>query len=756
MKLHTYRYLAVPFAAACCLTSCKDEGPKEPPVPQAPQVKPATPAERSAKLALLDLVPAESSCVYALYDIPSVVQSFMASHTGEYINSASQLKQDASPDTSEEENAVPAETEVDTTKLMAGGDNASPAAPVTVKQKVSVPVKNVVIAGGSDMPALFTKLAPVLQKVSEITQSQNINTMTDGLFSVPGKSLKMDPASIQQLVSAGLELLDKIDLESETGTAPVFIAVEMDEEAATQVKTSVAQLGMMAGMMSQGALMPSTAETGGVSFSGVKLDGPKASKMVAAALAGSGMDAATVNKIINKISTAKLHLLVGFKGNVGMAVFCSNPKQLTLPASPAESVLGKQEFAFVDGHLDSRAFCVSFATSPLLKSLMDISKAYSQGQTNGVVNALVTAQQKHGLDKAKIDQICSDIKALNASEQAMYDFCDVTQPVSFYSWWNKGLMGEIKTGTNNIYDWKHSAASMSGLLNVPDNALSMVISLAPDYQNVFMNLCGQAGEFAWNSLELLATVKTNKVKEVNECCNAVKPFVPLISSIWNASRKADAGYEPAQGIVMDFKGMLPSNKEIPESFAKNARIPRITSIARVADMSKLSSAWADVSKALEANKAILQPLTGKVDLAKPTEEKGPDGQTFYSYPIPNTGNDWMPVLAVSDSLVAASTSRNFIAPVVQASLHPDASAIVPTVYGPLGACIRMDSDPWAKFAGTWAQTMETTAPDSDIARNLRTVADVLNAISKDVKGIRYSVSQEDGKIVERFYFETTK
>lgn len=751
MKFSTYRYLAVPVAAACCLCSCKDEGPKEPSVPQAPQIKTATPAERAARLPLLELVPAESSSVYALYDIPSVVQSFMDSHTGDYVISAGELKKGANIDKSEEEDAVSAETEVDTTKLMSDAENGSASVPLPSKRSISVPVKNVVIAGGSDMPALMTKLAPVLGKCSEVMQRENTMNLAS--------SNSGDREMGKKFISLGIEMLDKIDLESETGTAPIFIAVEMDNATADQVKNTVAQFGMMAGLVSQGALMPSTMETGGVAFSGVKLDGPKASKMAAASLAqsGLGLDVATVNKIINKIATAKVHLLVGFKGNVCMLVFCANPsQQLKFPASPAESILGKSDFAFVDGHLDSQAFSILFATPPTLKSLLDVSKAYSKGQMDGLVSALNNFQQELKLDKTKVDQMCANITALTAEEQKMYDFYDVTQPMSFYSWWNKGLVGEINFGANNIYDWDHSAASMSGVLNVPDNAFSLIISLAPSYENLLLNLCEQGGELAWNALGLVAS-NEEKGEECKKYYERIKPFVPLISSVWNASRKTTAGYDSVRGYVLDLNGTFPAGiKDIPENILKNGRIPRLASVVRVSDMSKLSAAWDEGRKALEANKTILQPLVGNIDLAKPLEEKGSDGLTFYSYPIPDTGNDWSPALAVGDSLIASGSSRNFIPAVVQASLKPDANAIVPTVYGPLGACIRMDSAPWAKCASTWAQVMETTAPDDATTLNMRTVADVLNAISKDIKGIRMSISKENGKIVERFSVENIK
>ncbi len=757
MKLHTYRYLAVPVVAACCLTSCKDEGPKEPSVPQAPQIKTATPAERSASLALLDLVPAESSCVFTLYDIPSVVQSFMASHTGEYINSANQLNDDASIGEDEEKEAVPAETEVDTTKLMAGADNASAAA--SSKPDISIGVKNVAIAGGSDIPALLTKLAPLVKKYAEISQGNSIPIIAGSHFSnsVSQDELQgMAQEMSQELMKLGIEMLDQIDLESETGSAPLMIAAELDDEAMTQTKASMAQLSMMAGVMSQGALMPSTFESGGISFTGVKLDGPKASKLVAASLAGSGLDTAIVNKIINKVSTAKLHLLIGFKGNACLAVLCANPQtQLKIPASAAESILGKQEFAFVDGHLSSQAFSVAMATPSLIKSLLDVTKANSEGSSNGMIAGLKKVQKSLNLDKAKVDEMCSSL-AKNAVEgEKMYSLYDVTQPASCYTWWDKGLMGEVVIGSDATFDWNRSAASMSGLLNVQDNAFSAVMSLSSGYQDIVMNICENSGKLVWNAVELLATTK-NDEKKIGHFYNTAKPFVPLISSIWTAT-KSNAGYDPVQGIVVDLNGVIPNDKAIPASIAKDGRIPRIASIARVTDMSKLSAEWAAVRKALEANKAILQPLTGDVDLAKPTEEKGADGLTFYSYSFPHMSNDWTPAFAVGDSLVSASTSRNFIAPVVQASLKPDVSAIVPAVYGPLGACMRMDTAPWAKFIGSWAQALEASElKDEDAASYTRTAADVLNAISKDIKGIRVSISQENGKTVERFFVENVK
>ena len=135
---------------------------------------------------------------------------------------------------------------------------------------------------------------------------------------------------------------------------------------------------------------------------------------------------------------------------------------------------------------------------------------------------------------------------------------------------------------------------------------------------------------------------------------------PELTRLWSGYRES---FRPSlsgeAAILVDFHGGLPRVPNVPPSYLKQGKIPRLLYVKPVKDRAKLNEAYVAADRTLINAMDYLSVLTDK-ELPKPdflSAEKG--DLTTWFYPFPMMTNDFVPGVSVSDSLLMLSSSKNF-------------------------------------------------------------------------------------------------
>ncbi len=757
------------LSSVVLLTSCgdKDKGdgvpsPGDAAYPER-QLKVASADERAQQLSLLKLVPADAEAVVAVYDLPYLLDSIENSNIGGFLKgNLSDLS-----GVLEEIDIVDVEDEADAREVIVA--DAVVSAPSTDAWADECPVKELVIVSGKGKLPLITALSKDMSTI--------VASLTEGDLLASMINEGMDDEAMEQLVLGllpKLEFLKQFDWAPGTTSAPLMIMADLKQDAALSAKTSWNQLQALAGMFSGGMAAAYNIKVGTTEFSGLRLDGKMLSQMLKSQGGMIPVDPTVVANFADGLAKGSLYLLAGFKDDVFILSICTNPeKQLVLPSKPSDSILGKKEVDFADQYLDKKASFACYMSPAYSKNLVDAYISYcetSKGFTAKTVNEL--NKQIKTMDMARINK---DIDTLYNFDIDTLKKADVSNGLSMYGWYDKGLRVEWVGGiVAGKFDWENPA-SYSAAVEMPDAVLALSSSTTQEYGQRLTGMIESAGSLYWNIFMPVMLIQTDGMDEDLQKVNTVAAH---IASTWELAKSLQPSFRNKGVFVVDLKGKVDVEKlakqtgdEISADDAKifaGMAVPRVAMAQGLNDRSKLAPAWEQFRTS--TNDLLVKMDVKDFKLEEPSSEQK-DGYTSYYYDCnklmkedkkPKPGFDVLisgaiggvPAVTLNDQLYLVGSDRNFNYEVAGAC---KTSATVPAdVYGPMAVYMKVNFAPLVKAVSELdAAAKESGTANKEAIGKISQINSFFKALGSDLRGLQYTVTKENGKAYTRLHVEAS-
>lgn len=739
------------FCGVVLLASCGGDKEKDASLPGASPKKDAvvaTPEQRAEKLGLMSMVPAEASSVLAVYDLPYLVGSVKGSGLGQFLDNkgiplapsddVEIVEVEGTVTIGVEDSETVVKTEIDIpvkdVVIATGGNTVG----------IDIPVKDVVIATGGNTVEILNALA---EDYAKWTAYNCGHIMPLNLLGELPDAEVMQKEVMEMVAS--FKILDFVDFSPGKGMAPLLMLAEVSEETAGQVKSSVNQMLPVAAMFSQGAVTMHSGKHGGIDFSGIAVDGKALSSLLKKNLANAPLklDQKKLDEVFEKISTGKLYVLLGSKGNTMIAAICTNPEeQLNLPATPADSILAKLDFA--DRYLDKKAALAGYATADLYKALMNYSIKQQEALNEGIAALAKAVSGKKPEVKPYADAFVENSKIAISEITSQYKAYDTSVPVTAYGWYDAGLMLESVSGDYSAFDWTNPV-EMSGVCDMPDVVFAGAASLSDFYVSSSIKLMESLAGAAWNGFQVYVNLKGDeKTAGIYEMA---KKVVPMVQKIWAVSKDGSTAFGNQYAGVLDMKGSLPRMECLDENITAKGCLPRFASMQNLKDRAKVESTLTAV---FDVYNQWANEMGMDLKIKESAKEEK-DGYTSHLYqytgkfaeqePAKSIFKLYMhnePATTLNDKVCIGGTAKALNYEMAKAA--KPASKVNPEVYGSLGACIKFDVQTLNKAINQWG---ELNLGDEKVFI-------ALDAFTSDIKEVRVTVSKEDGKVYSRFHVKT--
>jgi hypothetical protein len=136
-------------------------------------------------------------------------------------------------------------------------------------------------------------------------------------------------------------------------------------------------------------------------------------------------------------------------------------------------------------------------------------------------------------------------------------------------------------------------------------------------------------------------------------------FRPDAVALWDALRgDFSAGLGKESALIIDLNGSVPAIPGLPQAVVDEAKFPRVSLLAPVADRAKLAAAWQGMNRSATGILAKVSEMNGReIPMQKPISSEK-NGYTTWFFPMPFFNDDFVPSVTVGDQWFAASTSKN--------------------------------------------------------------------------------------------------
>ncbi len=276
---------------------------------------------------------------------------------------------------------------------------------------------------------------------------------------------------------------------------------------------------------------------------------------------------AAEQKVIDALAATKFYYLCTVQDNKLIVSFCANPaKDIKIAASPKESILSTSKVAFADARLDK---------NPDL--LYSLDKAFAEGASSGLLGlgSVIPAP-------ARTPQITALLKSVS-------DIAKLSTPDAMTGllWADKGIHFETTQGATAALDLN----SPLQLLKYADRPETILYGEC-NYTSRFSALMVQMVENAASaSYSLYQGIQANVMSTPH---TQTPPVPPQLLSMWQNVKTAISGMDGKTALLMDNKGKLPEilvAASAGDPAMKNIAIPRIALYKGVTNRLRISMAW---------------------------------------------------------------------------------------------------------------------------------------------------------------------
>ncbi len=473
------------------------------------------------------------------------------------------------------------------------------------------------------------------------------------------------PADLMQTMAMGSdpEMFRELLADPETGVAllekmampPIYIAFRVapdGAEAAAQQLAGVTEMLGMAGEM----VVVTEVEKAGQTFSGYTVMGEKAATSLESLrpMMEQLTDGPTIDRLIAAAAKKNLVVVSGMIGDYAVMFIGSSVDDLVFASAAGESILAGESLAFCDAHADKELAAVIYGRKDLIQNISDAAGGLSD-IADGLREGFAEAE---GLgDTRDIEAL---LRILSERESAVLKLTrsDATGTVAFLE---DGLKIESYGGTDSgAIDW--DAPNRLSHLGAGENTvlfsnMSGDAAYAVKMRSYFEVLIETGYAMSMKFGEIADEGSLEEMKKMTQLFEG--GFREDVAALWEAfNGDFNAGLGVESAVVVDLIGSAPAIPKVPQEFLDEAKVPRISMIAPVADRAKLASAWETMNGSANRIAAKIGKMNGmEIPEQKPmTSEK--NGFTTWFLPLPFFNDDFLPSVTLNDEWFALSSSKN--------------------------------------------------------------------------------------------------
>ncbi len=417
-------------------------------------------------------------------------------------------------------------------------------------------------------------------------------------------------------------------------------------------------------------------------FTGVRLDLAKALKD----------EEGEVNAALRETLDGRgLYVMLRLQGNALVGVLCENPEEISLAATPADSLQASDAVAEAAPALEKNLLAL-LRVSPELQAVSNASTSAKTAQElasaiSGIFDQLAEKDAAHQPAYAKAS---AGVKALAAQYAALLP--DISQPATLQIWSDENLHAVFTCDAMGV-SYKTAPLKHAALADAPDTCL-YVESTPLDLGATQLPSCKVALSAALDVAKGMAETFDGPGREgALFSLQGVERFLPELNSLASATGTIASGLDGSWTVLMDsVPGPLPFGGDAKAT----VNIPRLSIAAGVADRSKLGDGWNALVKTAGQ---VIGKLGGDPACVGmlPIVPANAGAATTYKVALPFFTPDFVPSLAVSDSTLAIGTSDKLNAQLATTATGSATFA---------GTVCTIRFEPLAKCLGSLADAME--------------------------------------------------
>ncbi len=648
-------------------------------------------SQRAEKLGVVGLFPDDVSAVAAVYDIPGIVKSV----TGLNIVQK-QIKESGKAQ----------------------------------QEQCQCPnyVVDAAVAVGPDFAEWLDKLKEPAAKM-EAAQIQQMLDKYELMLAVDEGAATEEDVKNKMFISSShealFEMFSLMDFKaSQKNTAALTFAANLTPEGVEKVRAALKDMKLPEEMALSGVVTLSDKTYNGIECKVFEVDGTKLSEKVLEKAADKH-DADTMARIkagLKNLEGNKLYLAVSFVNNTLMSFVTTNPeKQVRVPASAADSILGQARFNLADSKLAHRGYGLLYVEPALVKAAFSLEAARYDGMLTKVKEVLkhygeqwnVTNLEQNliGMDTIKKNIVDTYAKqAVNAKE------------LTFYAWQEQGLQMELSMTPGSSMTKLDKVTTMNSVRPTENTVLYWSGCTDMEMAKMYRDMVGEVSHIVW---DYSVAYVSNPNHEVDAQVRMVTPMaqmaMPFLTQLWGAYGTMMSGLTGSGAVVIDLQGETnPSLYNVPT--------PRLAFAYEVQDRAAISAAWDQVQNVYGTVAPMLAMVGGASLPQGPAAKSDVAGDvTVYDFGIA-AQESLNPIVAVSNNRWALAMPKSFGLDVLKQS------TVAPGEVAPLEFRLNLlpIRDALKNAQGTDA---------------LKEVNEYLNVITTDIKGISVTGKQVDGKDV---------
>jgi len=498
-------------------------------------------------------------------------------------------------------------------------------------------------------------------------------------------------------VSSFFETAEGKDFCDHLAVVPTYLGVKVSDTEKRSGFVTLVQ-AQLANVLEEkkGMLEPMTKDVNGSEFQGVKVPGSVLAEIVRGSsyenmVNNLGEESAEV--VIAAIEKKDVVAFVGSIGDYIVLFMGSSADELVLAESKSESFLAREDVDYLGNHAGDDVLGFIHASKELVESMTAQS-----GTMAGVMDVV-----KPVIEKADLGDTEDFLKALEgvvSAEDRYYALAKAYRGgVVFH--FEEGLKMNSYGGDDIPFVNLKEPRQFAALESTLDPVFFANWVGKPEDSKLLLDYFEAIGAAAYECAVIASEKDIANFSQIFATFNTIAKDDSL--AIWQSlTHDLCEGLGAEGAIVIDLKGEMPTVPMIPEPLLKMA-VPRIATINHVEDRTKLAASWIKFNTATENLLKVASQMSGQnIPMQKPSKSRA-DGLTTWSFPVPMTTDNCKPCLSVSDDLFLTSTSPDFSEQVV--------TSLTGSANGEAGSYASLDFDAAAAYTSNWLEVLNANAEE---------------------------------------------
>ena len=362
-----------------------------------------------------------------------------------------------------------------------------------------------------------------------------------------------------------------------------------------------------------------------------------------------------------ELSKRSFYVMLRTEGDALIAAICEDPTQLTIAATPQDSILGTDKLSTADAMLNNGLFLVSYADPRIMQGVTTLGNTAISNVINTANNMFNTMAAKGDANQSTFTKAAQATQAI-AQAWAKINDEQHEQPLCAAVAWNDSAIDIDITYDN--FGYTYSPAKLR------------LMDKAADANTIYYAESAYPASTRWPKL----TDMVDAALAVTEGCIAAMPadqqgslsvklatfkhFLPELNDGINAFSTMLSGLDNSFALVIDKGATMPAI--LGGAPGNTTSFPRVALYSGVKDRAKLSEGW----DALLATGAATLKKAGQnptyINML-PILPKAVGNGMSYSISMPWFSKDLIPTLAVNDTTFVMGSSETLNAEIMKSA-----------------------------------------------------------------------------------------